>query len=130
MHGGFARRSNGSLPKPCVYLQHSVIFISTVLQNKLRFFLPSVSVSIRHYETVLNVPAPINQVKFLVHLLYPTWQFRGLLFLLHSAQIQIISLHLNSNMPAKKKRCLHAYFHSYFGLNDVTYKAVRVFHFD
>lgn len=29
-----------------------------------------------------------------------------------------------------KKRCLHPYFHSYFGLNHVTYKAVRVFHFD
>ncbi len=90
-------------------LSHSMIHLYCTT-HELLFFFTSVSVSILYYVTISNVPTPINQVKFLVHLLYPTWQIKGLLSLLLSAQIQCISLHLNGNMPAD---CM-LYFHSFF----------------
>lgn len=102
---------------------HSMIHLYCTT-HELLFFFPSVSVSILYYVTISNVPAPINQVKFLAHLLYPTWQIEGLLFLLLSAQIQCIYLHLNGNMPADNDACM-LYFHRFFGLNGVT-KAGRV----
>lgn len=59
--------------------------------HELLHSFPSVSVSILYCITIWNVPALINQVKFL-HLLYPTQQIKSPLFLLLRDEIQCISL--------------------------------------
>lgn len=59
--------------------------------HELLLSFPSVSVSILYCITIWNVPALINQVKFL-HLLYPTQQIKSPLFLLLRDKIQCISL--------------------------------------
>lgn len=99
-------------------LSHNIIVYNI---HELHFFLPSVSVSILYYVTISNVPAPIIQVKCLLHLLYPTWQTKGFLFLLLSALIQFI----NSDMSAgNDARMLN--FYSFLGLNGVASKAGQV----
>lgn len=59
--------------------------------HELLLSFPSVSVSILYCITIWNVPALINQVKFL-HLLYPTQQIKSPLFLVLRDEIQCISL--------------------------------------
>lgn len=68
--------------------------------HELLLSFPSVSVSILYCITIWNVPALINQVKFL-HLLYPTQQIKSPLFLLLRDEIQCISLSRKSGMPAE-----------------------------
>lgn len=60
-----------------------------------------------------------------MHLLYPTWQIKGLLFLLCSAEIQFISLHQSGNAPAENDACM-LYIHSFFGLSGLIDKAHQV----
>lgn len=105
-------------------LSHNIILCPILYMSSI-FFLPSVSVSILYYVTISNVPAPIIQVKFLLHLLYPTWQTKGFPFLLLSALIQFISPCINSDTSAgNEARMLNLY--SFFGLNGETSKAGQV----
>lgn len=105
-------------------LSHNIILCPILYMSSI-FFLPSVSVSILYYVTISNVPAPIIQVKFLLHLLYPTWQTKGFPFLLLSALIQFISPCINSDTSAgNEARMLNLY--SFLGLNGETSKAGQV----